>query len=145
MNIENIIIIGSGPAGLTAGIYAARAGLSPLVIEGFAVGGQLVSTPEVENFPGFAEPVSGMELMTSMRRQAERAAGAAAHRPRPRSALPIPRMPRSRHPMRDRPRARLGTRWTDAPRQPAVSVFLLNLWNQGLLLFFFCRDSYCLL
>jgi thioredoxin reductase (NADPH) len=73
MNIENIIIIGSGPAGLTAGIYAARAGLSPLVIEGFAAGGQLVSTPEVENFPGFAEPVSGMELMTSMRRQAERA------------------------------------------------------------------------
>ena len=73
MNIENIIIIGSGPAGLTAGIYAARAGLSPLVSEGFAAGGQLVSTPEVENFPGFAEPVSGMELMTSMRRQAERA------------------------------------------------------------------------
>ena len=73
MNIENIIIVGSGPAGLTAGIYAARAGLSPLVIEGFAAGGQLVSTPEVENFPGFAEPVSGMELMTSMRRQAERA------------------------------------------------------------------------
>ncbi len=73
MDIENVIIVGSGPAGLTAGIYTARAGLSPLVIEGFAAGGQLVSTPEVENFPGFAEPVSGIELMTSMRRQAERA------------------------------------------------------------------------
>lgn len=73
MNTENVIIVGSGPAGLTAGIYTARAGLSPLVIEGFAVGGQLVATPEVENFPGFAEPVSGIELMTSMRRQAERA------------------------------------------------------------------------
>lgn len=73
MNTENVIIVGSGPAGLTAGIYTARAGLSPLVIEGFAAGGQLVATPEVENFPGFAEPVSGIELMTSMRRQAERA------------------------------------------------------------------------
>jgi thioredoxin reductase (NADPH) len=73
LSMENVIIVGSGPAGLTAGIYAARAGFSPLVIEGFAAGGQLVSTPEVENFPGFAEPVSGVELMTSMRRQAERA------------------------------------------------------------------------
>lgn len=73
MDIENVIIVGSGPAGLTAGIYTARAGLSPLVIEGFSAGGQLISTPEVENFPGFAAPVSGVELMTSMRRQAERA------------------------------------------------------------------------
>jgi thioredoxin reductase (NADPH) len=71
--MENVIIIGSGPAGLTAGIYTARAGLSPLVIEGLNALGQLIQTPEVENFPGFAEPVSGIDLMTSMRKQAEKA------------------------------------------------------------------------
>lgn len=71
--MENVIIIGSGPAGLTAGIYTARAGLSPLVIEGLNALGQLIQTPEVENFPGFSEPVSGIDLMTSMRRQAENA------------------------------------------------------------------------
>jgi thioredoxin reductase (NADPH) len=71
--MENVIIIGSGPAGLTAGIYTARAGLSPLVIEGMNALGQLIQTPEVENFPGFAEPVSGINLMTSMRKQAEKA------------------------------------------------------------------------
>lgn len=71
--MENVIIIGSGPAGLTAGIYTARAGLSPLVIEGLNALGQLVQTPEVENFPGFAKPVSGIDLMTSMRKQAETA------------------------------------------------------------------------
>lgn len=70
--IENVVIVGSGPAGLSAGIYAARAGLSPLVVEGSLVGGQLVQTAEVENYPGFAEPVSGMALMDAMRRQAER-------------------------------------------------------------------------
>ena len=70
---ENLIIIGSGPAGLTAGIYAARAGLSPLVIEGMQSGGQLTETAEVENFPGFAESVSGLDLMTSMHSQAQRA------------------------------------------------------------------------
>lgn len=73
MTKENLIIIGSGPAGLTAGIYAARAGLSPLVIEGMQSGGQLTETAEVENFPGFAEAVSGLDLMTSMHSQAERA------------------------------------------------------------------------
>ena len=73
MAIENLIIVGSGPAGLTAGIYAARAGLSPLVIEGMLSGGQLTETAEVENFPGFAEAVSGLDLMTSMRTQAEKA------------------------------------------------------------------------
>jgi thioredoxin reductase (NADPH) len=73
MKSESLIIIGSGPAGLTAGIYAARAGLSPLVIEGMLSGGQLTETAEVENFPGFAESVSGLDLMTSMHTQAERA------------------------------------------------------------------------
>lgn len=70
---ENIVIVGSGPAGLTAGIYAARAGYNPLVIEGMISGGQLTETAEVENFPGFAESVSGFDLMMSMRKQAEKA------------------------------------------------------------------------
>ena len=73
MACENLIIVGSGPAGLTAGIYAARAGLSPLVIEGMQSGGQLTETAEVENFPGFAESVSGLDLMTAMHAQAEKA------------------------------------------------------------------------
>lgn len=70
--MEDLVIVGSGPAGYTAAIYAARASLKPLLVQGMQPGGQLTETTDIENFPGFARPVAGPELMQAMRDQAER-------------------------------------------------------------------------
>ncbi|MDA4121571.1 MAG: thioredoxin-disulfide reductase [Thaumarchaeota archaeon] len=70
--VSKVVIIGSGPAGLTAGIYCSRAGLEPVLYMGSKYGGQLMVTSEVENFPGFRDPILGPELMDQMKTQAER-------------------------------------------------------------------------
>jgi thioredoxin reductase (NADPH) len=71
-DVRNVIIIGSGPAGYTAGLYTARAMLNPLMFAGYMSGGQLMLTSDIENFPGYPAGIGGPEMMMELREQAER-------------------------------------------------------------------------